>query len=409
MDINISSYKLRNIILRQEQPMKILFLHKWLVMGGIERILINYLSILSQEENLEIDVLIDYNTKDSVFGKEIPKEINITYLFDVNYFEYKTTLYRERNNSLIKKINYKYLNIKEKIFKRKKLTNIIKNNNYDIIINFSDHFDPYIEFSKINKPIIRWQHSKFHINKKKLKTLNQYQKIISICDDMKKAIVKDTNLPEHKIFTIYNPINIEKIRKLSNNHNNEIKEKEYLIQVARLDKGKRHRDLIYIYSELVKKGIHHKLLIIGDGPEREKLEQLIINLNLQHKCLLLGELSNPYPYMRNADLFLHTSEKEGLPTVLLESLILGVPVISMDCPTGPREILDNGKCGALIEMGNTQKFINEVLTYLNTPERAIKCKQHINQHILSFSETETKNKFIALLIELTRFIGANEN
>lgn len=409
MDINISSYKLRNIILRQEQPMKILFLHKWLVMGGIERILINYLSILSQEENLEIDVLIDYNTKDSVFGKEIPKEINITYLFDVNYFEYKTTLYRERNNSLIKKINYKYLNIKEKIFKRKKLTNIIKNNNYDIIINFSDHFDPYIEFSKINKPIIRWQHSKFHINKKKLKTLNQYQKIISICDDMKKAIVKDTNLPEHKIFTIYNPINIEKIRESSNNHNNEIKEKEYLIQVARLDKGKRHRDLIYIYSELVKKGIHHKLLIIGDGPEREKLEQLIINLNLQHKCLLLGELSNPYPYMRNADLFLHTSEKEGLPTVLLESLILGVPVISMDCPTGPREILDNGKCGALIEMGNTQKFINEVLTYLNTPERAIKCKQHINQHILSFSETETKNKFIALLIELTRFIGANEN
>ncbi|MDO9757697.1 glycosyltransferase [Glaesserella parasuis] len=376
-------------------------------MGGIERILINYLSILSQEENLKIDVLIDYNTKDNVFGKEIPKEINITYLFDVDYFEYKTTLYRERNNSLIKKINYKYLNIKEKIFKRKKLTNIIKNNNYDIIINFSDHFDPYIEFSKINKPIIRWQHLAIHhIDKKQLKILNQYQKIISICDDMKKAIVKDTNLPEHKIFTIYNPINIEKIRELSNTHNNEIQEKEYLIQVARLDKIKRHQDLIYIYSELVRKGIYHKLLIIGDGPERENLEQLIIKLNLQYKCLLLGELSNPYPYMRNADLFLHTSEREGLPTVLLESLVLGVPVISMDCPTGPREILDNGKCGALIEMGNTQKFIDEVLTYLNTPKRAIECKQHINQHILSFSETETKNKLITLLIELTT-PGAN--
>lgn len=389
--------------------MKILFLHKWLVMGGIERILINYLSILSREENLEIDVLIDYNTKDNVFGKEIPEGINITYLFGVDYFEYKTTLYRERNNSLIKKINYKYLNIKEKIFKRKKLTNIIKKNNYDIIINFSDHFDPYIEFSKINKPIIRWQHSAIHhIDEKQLKILNQYQKIISICNDMKKAIIQCTSLPEHKIFTIYNPINIGKIRELSNTYN-EIQEKGYLIQVARLDKIKRHQDLIYIYSELVKKGIHHKLLIIGDGPERENLEKLIIKLNLQHKCLLLGELSNPYPYMRNADLFLHTSEREGLPTVLLESLILGVPVISMDCPTGPREILDNGKCGALIEIGNTQKFINEVLKYLNTPKRLIECKQHINQHILSFSETEMKNKFIALLIELTRFRGENEN
>lgn len=105
--------------------------------------------------------------------------------------------------------------------------------------------------------------------------------------------------------------------------------------------------------------------------------------------------------MKNADLFLHTSEREGLPTVLLESLALGVPVISMNCPTGPREILDNGKCGALIEMGNTQKFIDEVLTYLNTPEKVIECKQHINQHILSFSETETKNKLITLLRELT--------
>lgn len=382
--------------------MKILFLHKWLVMGGVERILINYLSILSLEENLEIDVLIDYNTKDNVFGKEIPKGVNITYLFNVDYFEYKTALYRDRNSSFIKKINYKYIHFKEKLSKRKKLTSTIKNNSYDIIINFSDHFDPYIEFSKINKPIIRWQHLAIHhINKKQLKILNQYQKIISICDDMKKAIVKDTNLPEHKIFTIYNPINIEKIRKSSNIHNNEIKDKEYLIQVARLDKIKRHQDLIHIYYELVKKGIRHKLLIIGDGPERENLEKLIVKLNLQHKCLLLGELGNPYPYMKNADLFLHTSEREGLPTVLLESLALGVPVISMNCPTGPREILDNGKCGALIEMGNTQKFIDEVLTYLNTPKKAIECKQHINQHILSFSETETKNKFIALLIELT--------
>lgn len=185
--------------------MKILFLHKWLVMGGIERILINYLSILCREENLEIDVLIDYNTKDNVFGKEIPEGINITYLFGIDYFEYKTALYRERNNSLIKKINYKYLNIKEKIFKRKKLTNIIKKNNYDIIINFSDHFDPYIEFSKINSPIIRWQHSTIHhIDEKQLKTLNQYQKIIAICDDMKKGIIQDTKLQEHQLYTIYN-------------------------------------------------------------------------------------------------------------------------------------------------------------------------------------------------------------
>lgn len=389
--------------------MKILFLHKWLVMGGIERILINYLSILSQEENLEIDVLIDYNTKDNVFGKEIPEGINITYLFGVDYFEYKTALYRERKNSLIKKINYKYLNIKEKIFKRKKLTNIIKKNNYDIIINFSDHFDPYIEFSKINSPIIRWQHLAIHhIDEKQLKTLNQYQKIIAICDDMKKGIIQDTKLQEHQLYTIYNPINIEKIRELSNTHN-KIKEKGYLIQVARLDKIKRHQDLIYIYSELVKKGINHKLLIIGDGPERENLEQLIVKLNLQHKCLLLGEQSNPYPYMKNADLFLHTSKREGLPTVLLESLVLGVPVISTDCPTGPREILNDGKCGALIEMGNTQKFIDEVLTYLNTPERVIECKQHINQHILSFSETETKNKLITLLRELTTFGTNNGN
>ncbi len=69
--------------------MKILFLHKWLVMGGIERILINYLSILSQENDLQIDVLIDYDTESSIFREEIPSNVNLFHVFERNYFEKK--------------------------------------------------------------------------------------------------------------------------------------------------------------------------------------------------------------------------------------------------------------------------------------------------------------------------------
>lgn len=95
-----------------------------------------------------------------------------------------------------------------------------------------------------------------------------------------------------------------------------------------------------------------RLLVLGDGPEREYLEALIENLGIGADVQLLGAKSNPYAYMARAAGFVLSSRWEGLPTVLVEALRCGVPVIATDCPSGPREILADGRFGALVPVGD---------------------------------------------------------
>ncbi|MGX2949260.1 glycosyltransferase, partial [Frederiksenia canicola] len=168
-------------------------------------------------------------------------------------------------------------------------------------------------------------------------------------------------------------------------------------QVARLDKIKRHSDLIDIYAELLKKGVQHNLYILGDGPEYNQLKKKIVELQLEKRCYLLGEVNNPYPYIKNADLFLHTSEREGLPTVLLESAILDTIIVAMDCPTGPKEILNDGKCGELITLGNKLEFIEKTHILLKDPSLQEKYKKEMKKHLQLFSEENIKKKFIELI------------
>lgn len=379
--------------------MKVLFLHKWLVMGGIERVLTNYLSLLDAEAEFNIDLLLDYDTEDNIFHHRIPNNVNIKYLFDKQYYAYRQNLYVEREKNLLKSIKYKWVNFQEKKKRRKTLTELILNNKYDLIVNFSNHFDPYLEFNKLHLPIIRWQHSSVEsISRKESYLIKNYTCVIAICEDMKKQIIKYLNLPDQKVTVLFNPINTNEIIELSQKETKLDCPDGYLLQVARLDKGKRHSDLINIFSELVKLGRKEKLFIIGNGPEFDNLSQQIKHLNLQEKCFLLGEIKNPYPYMKNAKLFLHTSEREGLPTVLLESLILNTPVISTDCPTGPKEILAFG-AGKLITLGNQEKFINETFNLLTNPEELKACKERIPETLSHFSEECIKKQFISLLKE----------
>ncbi len=123
-----------------------------------------------------------------------------------------------------------------------------------------------------------------------------------------------------------------------------------LLTVARIDRHKGHRDLLEAVRLLVVERGHRELLwqIVGDGAERSALETEVHRLRLTDHIEFLGSVGNPYPYYRAADLFCLPSLTEGLPNVLLEALALGAPVLSTDCKSGPREILEDGKWGTLV-------------------------------------------------------------
>lgn len=234
-------------------------------MGGVERILINYLNLLKNESDLEIEVVLAFETEENIFRKDIPESIKVTYLVDKKHSEYRNSLYLSRKNNILNRLKYKLLNFKWKIECRNKLNSIIKE--YDVIINFSNHFDPYINF-KDNKPKIRWQHLSLRcLDKKELKKeisyLRRYDRIISICEDMKEEISHIESL-RNKIIVLYNPINFDNVLSLANDSIPKVKG-EYFIQVARLEEIKNHEVMIDIFYELVKKGIPQNLIIIGNG------------------------------------------------------------------------------------------------------------------------------------------------
>ncbi|PZP13065.1 MAG: glycosyltransferase [Aliarcobacter butzleri] len=137
-----------------------------------------------------------------------------------------------------------------------------------------------------------------------------------------------------KIDYIHNPFNIEMIEKMSKEEI-EIKKKRFtFVTVGRLDKGKNHKLIIDAI-----KNIDADLWIIGDGELKESLKSYIKELSLDNKVYLFGKKENPFAYISKTDCFVFASNHEGFPNVLVEALACGLPVISTDCQSGPREIL----------------------------------------------------------------------
>jgi glycosyltransferase involved in cell wall biosynthesis len=111
-----------------------------------------------------------------------------------------------------------------------------------------------------------------------------------------------------------------------------------------------------------------RLLIIGKGNERENLISLISKWHLENYIQLLGFKENPYPWIKRSDCLVLSSISEGMPTVLIEAMALKTPVISTDCPSGPKEITDNGESGILVPM-NKPKILADALNLIYTNEK----------------------------------------
>ena len=178
--------------------------------------------------------------------------------------------------------------------------------------------------------------------------------IITVSKGIKENFLK-FNFNINSIKTIYNPFDEEYINKLSNEFS--IDEDNYIINVASLRKVKRQDILIKAYK---KANLKEKLLIIGEGKEKENLIKLTYNLGISHKVKFLGLKQNPYPYIKKAKLLVLSSEAEGLGNVLIESLILKTPVVSTDCNSGPREILTGELSKYLAKVNNIEDLSNKL-------------------------------------------------
>ena len=194
---------------------------------------------------------------------------------------------------------------------------------------------------------------------------------------------------------IYNPLNKKEIIKKSNIKSDLkfSKKKINLINVGRLADQKDHFTLLKAVNS-IKNKINFRLIIVGKGGEKNKLLRYIKKNNLSKNIKLTGYKKNPYNLIKSSDIFILTSIYEGLPNVLLETQVLKTYIISSNCPTGPREILLNGKAGSLFEVGDHKKLSKLIIDFSNKKNKYSKKISIGYKNLYRFDYKENLNQYL---------------
>ncbi|WP_421339364.1 glycosyltransferase [Aeromonas veronii] len=220
----------------------------------------------------------------------------------------------------------------------------------------------------------------------KFKRFYNGKKLICVSRGIADDILHNVKATPKSCQVIYNPFDIEKIQALANEPFSKPFDK-YFIHVGTFEERKRHDRLLQAYQL---SGVATPLVLMGKGERRPHIEAMIEEMNLANKVKIIDFQKNPYPYIKAAQALILTSDAEGLPTVLIEALICHTPVISVDCPSGPAEIITSDIERYLVPLNDVHKLalaISDMDDY-----RAI-----INGSLYkAFSKKETVTTFMSL-------------
>lgn len=204
-----------------------------------------------------------------------------------------------------------------------------------------------------------------------LTTARLADKVIVTSETMAKEFQSVSKVPKDKIEIIYNPVPIKEI---------EIKSFEpiehtwfkkgkppVILAVGRLTTVKDFETLIKAFAIVQEEKPAH-LMILGEGALRAKLEQLVEKLDINEVVQMPGFVENPYKYMKHADVFVLSSLWEGFPNGMIEAMACGTAIVATDCDGGASEILEHGKWGALVPVGDEQLMARAILKKLNSED-----------------------------------------
>jgi glycosyltransferase involved in cell wall biosynthesis len=193
--------------------------------------------------------------------------------------------------------------------------------------------------------------------------------IIALSKGVKRDLVEKFGIRDSKITVIYNPVEVKTIQQLAceplqlDDHS----QGKTVLAVGRLVESKDYVTLLRAFA-LVTQHVRARLVVLGEGPLEQQLKQLCSKLGIEDRVWFLGFKHNPYKYMRNADLFVLTSQSEGFGHVIVEAMAVGTPVIATDCKSGPGEIIEDDKYGLLVPVGDHRALAERIISVLENED-----------------------------------------
>jgi glycosyltransferase involved in cell wall biosynthesis len=230
----------------------------------------------------------------------------------------------------------------------------------------------------VRKPFISWTHIAFHIYQQRLGKMDRilsrfvYRRARWVVfpsrgarDSLQETLGKQPVKAEWRVIENFIP---DQSSPAGVSPDPNVFAQPVVLGIGRLDVQKAFDRLIRAHATLLAKGIMHHLVILGEGSQREFLEAEIRRLGVQDSVFLCGHVVDVPRWLAHASVFALCSKYEGLPLALLEALACGVPAVAMDCPSGPREILQDGADGLLTPEGDELAFQEALARMLTSPE-----------------------------------------
>ncbi|EOU1115910.1 glycosyltransferase [Clostridium perfringens] len=382
---------------------KIIFVIDSLNCAGAEKSLTTLLNLIDYSKYFVDLQLFSYGGE---FEKLLPKEVNL--LKPLKYTSFcdldikSAIVYSIKNcnyNMLLSRINFSFTLRKKKYSNKEKarifwqkVSNVIQNNEneYDIAISYAQGIPTFYVADKIKaKNKYAWVNTSYKLNElernfQKKYYLN-YNKIITVSHSAKE-IFSDV-FPEflNKIEIIYDINDYSFINKMALIEDDDLKEfKNFdgikILTLGRLASGKRYDRAIKACKKLVEKGIYFRWYALGIGPLEEEIKRLIIEKNLEDYFILLGVKANPYPYIKNCDIYVQTSDFEGFGLAIAEARMLNKPVVVTRFDSVYNQMI-NEKNGLVVDMSsdgvaegiyrllNDNKLRSEIIKYISNEKK----------------------------------------
>jgi glycosyltransferase involved in cell wall biosynthesis len=382
-----------------QEKIRLLYFHPTIVFGGAER---TTATLLEKLDKSIFDVL--FITKKGIFHP-LPVE-RVMYIDDLGIHDgfegigslVKDTkmmlhlIKRERPDIVFGMLHYACIMLSlVKVFLRNKVKVIISPRTPSkAAINF------YFKESTLKKALWNFM----------VKFFCQHSDCIVVASDgIKEECISKYKAKRNKIVTVNNSIDVQSIEILSTESvNRKDSPDNFVISTAgRLSAEKNMAVLLNAFA-LLRRDIKAKLWIVGDGPERPRLESLAVSLNIMNDIVFWGFQENLYKFIRKSDIFVHTSLFEGFGNIILEAMACRVPVIATDCPFGPQEIISNMSNGILVPVSDEAALANALKMMSVDRELRRKLADEAFKRLSDFSVEKMVNKYEDVFLKIYRNI-----